>query len=74
MEVLLKFVAKTMHITWSHLFVSPYQYLGHLGCSVLLSSAAGTYAGKSRDAAGTGIPYCCLSGRHVLFHLMYSAM
>ena len=75
MEVLLKFVAKIMHLPWSHLtqFAPPYQYPGHLGCSVLLSFAAGTYAGKSRGAAGTGISYCCLSGRHVLFHLKYSA-
>lgn len=53
---------------------SPYQYHGRLGCSVLLSSVAGTYAGKSRGAAGTDISYCCLFGRHALFHLMYSAM
>lgn len=75
MEVLLKFVAKIMHLPWSHLtqFAPPYQYPGHLGCSVLLSVAAGTCAGKSRGAAGTGISYCCLSGRRALFHLKYSA-
>lgn len=71
----LEVMVKVMHITYSVPKQSlPYQSLGHLGCSVLLSSVAGTYAGKSKGAAGIGKLYCFLSGRNVLFHRMYSAM